>query len=205
MNERLKQLKDYSFFRIIKFGFNFIRTKLFYRPALFIFFPFDIRNKKYIKLGEGMTCGTGCRFEAYPIHHNLKPVLILGKNIQINDYVHITASSQVKIDDHVLMASRIYISDVQHGCYSGDGVHSRPDTIAKNRKLTCLPVHIEENVWIGEGVCILPGVTIGRNSVIGANAVVTKSMPANAIVAGNPAKVIKTYDAQTEKWVKTVK
>ena len=50
---------------------------------------------------------------------------------------------------------------------------------------------IEENVWIGTNAIILPGVKIGKNSIIGGGAVVTKDVPENVIVAGNPAKIIK--------------
>ena len=56
------------------------------------------------------------------------------------------------------------------------------------------PVVIEDNVWIGEMVCILPNVRIGKGSIIGANAVVTKDVPANALVGGNPARVIKIIE-----------
>lgn len=54
-----------------------------------------------------------------------------------------------------------------------------------------LPVKIEDNVWIGGGVIILPGVTIGRNSVIGAGSVVNKSIPENCVAVGNPCRVIR--------------
>lgn len=54
------------------------------------------------------------------------------------------------------------------------------------------PVIIEDNVWIGARVCILPGVTIGEGSVIGACAVVPKSVPPYSVVIGNPARVVKT-------------
>jgi len=53
------------------------------------------------------------------------------------------------------------------------------------------PVIIEDNVWLGEGVKVLKGVTIGKNSVIGAGSVVSKSIPANVVAAGNPCKIIK--------------
>ena len=53
------------------------------------------------------------------------------------------------------------------------------------------PITIEENVWIGGGAILLPGVTIGRNAVVGAGAVVSRNVPANTVVVGNPAKVIK--------------
>lgn len=57
--------------------------------------------------------------------------------------------------------------------------------------ITCKPVHICRHAWIGAGATILPGVTVGENAVVAACAVVTKDVPANTIVAGNPAKVIR--------------
>ena len=56
------------------------------------------------------------------------------------------------------------------------------------------PVVIEDNVWIGGGAVVLPNVTIGRNAVVGAGAVVTRDVPANTIVVGNPAKVTREID-----------
>ena len=52
-------------------------------------------------------------------------------------------------------------------------------------------VVIENNVWVGEGVVIMPGITIGENSIIGANSVVTKDVPKNTVVGGVPAKILK--------------
>ena len=57
--------------------------------------------------------------------------------------------------------------------------------------LTCKPVLLKRNCWIGAGATILPGVTVGENAVIGAGAVVTKDVEANTVVGGNPARVIK--------------
>ena len=79
-----------------------------------------------------------------------------------------------------------------------DNSHGRSDIIAlllppENRTLFSEgPVIIEDNVWIGDKVTILPNICIGRNAIIGANAVVTKSIPANCVAVGIPAKVIKT-------------
>jgi UDP-3-O-[3-hydroxymyristoyl] glucosamine N-acyltransferase len=64
-------------------------------------------------------------------------------------------------------------------------------------------VIIEEEVYIGSNCVILPGIRIGRNSVIGAGSVVTKNIPAFSVAVGNPARVIKHYDAETQSWVKT--
>ena len=60
------------------------------------------------------------------------------------------------------------------------------------RPLSHNSVNIGRNVWIGDGVCVLPGVTLGDNVIVGSNAVVTHSFPANSVIAGCPAKLIKT-------------
>ena len=61
-------------------------------------------------------------------------------------------------------------------------------------------VHIGNNVWIGEFVSVLPGVTIGEGSIIGSTSEVSKDIPAFFIAVGSPAKVIKTFNKDTNKW-----
>jgi len=60
------------------------------------------------------------------------------------------------------------------------------------------PIYIESNVWLGVNVIVMKGVTIGENSVIGAGSVVTKDIPANVIAAGNPCKVIRSFEKENE-------
>jgi maltose O-acetyltransferase len=55
-----------------------------------------------------------------------------------------------------------------------------------------LPITVANNVWLGGGAILLPGVSVGENTVVGAGAVVTKSLPANVVAVGNPARVIRT-------------
>jgi len=189
-----------SFYELIKLSINLLKTKLFFPKARLIRFPFDIRGKKYIKYGKNFTTGTGCRIEAYKFFSD-SPKLIIGNNVQINDYVHLACGQSLIIEDDVLIASKVYISDINHGNYSGEN-QSFPEEKAKNRKIFSKTVKICENVWIGENAIILPGVEIGKNSIIGAGSVVTKNVPENCIVAGNPAKIIKKYNFGNKKWEK---
>jgi acetyltransferase-like isoleucine patch superfamily enzyme len=86
------------------------------------------------------------------------------------------------------MASRIFITDHYHGQINAEALKLPP----ANRPLHSPgPVIIEDNVWIGENVTIMPNVVIGKNSIIGANSVVTKSLAANCVAVGMPARVIK--------------
>lgn len=120
---------------------------------------------------------------------NYSPQLIIGDGVHISDYCHISCVNAITIDNNVLLGKKVLINDNSHG-------------IPDNYTHLCIPpekrplsskgeIHISENVWIGEGACILAGVSIGKGSIIGANAVVTKDIPAYSIAVGIPAKVIK--------------
>ena len=193
-------MKKYGLSQIFYLSYCKFRTLFIFPFARIIRFPIDIRGKKYIQVSKGFTTGVGCRIEAYP--KTDKKVLFFGENFQMNDYVHITAMQSVKIGNNVLLASKIYISDCSHGTYSGNENDSHPDSIPHDRPLSSKPVVIEDNVWLGEFVSVLPGVTIGKGSIVGANSVVSKSLPPYVIAVGTPAKPIKKFNFETNKWEK---
>lgn len=193
-------LKRYSFLQLLSLIYCKIRTIFIFKNAKIIRFPIDIRGKKFIMVGKGFTTGVGCRIEAYPEYD--QKVLFIGENFQMNDYVHITARESVKIGNNVLLASKIYISDCSHGSYSGDENDSQPESIPHDRPLFSKPVVIEDNVWLGEFVSVLPGVTIGKGSIIGANSVVSKNIPEYVIAVGSPAKPIKKFNFASNNWKK---
>lgn len=195
----MKKLKNYySFFGYLKLCCYLFYTKLFFSQARIIRLPVEIRGRKFIDFGVGLTTGRGCRFEAFSEVD--KKRMIFGKHVQVNDYVHISAMDKVVIGDNVLMASHIYISDNSHGFYKGEHQTS-PRSCPIDRPYNIAPVLIEDNVWIGEGVVVMPGVTIGCGCIIGANSTVTKSIPAWCIAVGQPAKVIKQYDFTQKQWL----
>ena len=190
----------YSITKVIYLTYCKVRTYTVWSKARLIRFPIDIRNKKNIDLGRNLTTGIGCRIEGFPISDACEVVLKFGENVQMNDYVHITAAKSVEIGDNVLMASKIYISDCSHGSYLGDSNDSSPFTSPIARPLSVKPVKIENNVWLGEFVSVLPGVTIGQGTIVGANSVVSKSLPPNVIAVGSPAKPIKKFNFETNQW-----
>ena len=193
-------MKQYSITEVIYLTYCKVRTYTVWSKARLIRFPIDIRNKKNIDLGRNLTTGVGCRIECFPINDAGEVVLKFGENVQMNDYVHITAAKSVEIGDNVLMASKIYISDCSHGSYLGDSNDSSPLTSPIDRPLSVKPVKIENNVWLGEYVSVLPGVTIGQGTIVGANSVVSKSLPPNVIAVGAPAKPIKKFNFETNQW-----
>ena len=192
----------YSIFQIFCLIFYKVRGWFIFKNARLIRFPFRVRGKQYIKIGKGFTTGFNCRIDALNINNFGEKYLIeIGENVEINDEVHIGATQKIIIEDNVLIASKVYISDHNHGSYKGDEQDS-PMSIPKERKIHSSPIRIEKNVWIGELCCILQGVTIGEGSIIGAMSVVTKDIPPYTIAVGSPAKLIKRYNFENKKWDK---
>jgi lipopolysaccharide O-acetyltransferase len=140
---------------------------------------------------EAITRYGGQRFE---------PQIIIRDNVGAVDFVHIAATCYVEIGNNVLLASRVYISDHNHGIYTGDAQSDPNDPPGKRPLDSDKKVIIGDNVWIGQQVSVLPGVSIGEGCVIGANSVVTKNIPAYSLAVGNPAKVIKRFDKVSGKW-----
>ncbi|WP_085830198.1 DapH/DapD/GlmU-related protein [Collinsella vaginalis] len=190
----------YSPAEVLEMIVSTIRTRLFFPGARLIRFPFYLRGKPRLRFGAGFTTGYRCRIEIIGDGRDDRAVkLTLGENARLGDQVHIVSAERVRIGDNFLAASKVFISDCAHGCYTGGG-SSAPDTDPAARPLTSAPVTIGDNVWLGENVCVLPGVSIGDGSVIGSNAVVTHDIPAGCIAAGVPAQVIKRYDPATKSW-----
>lgn len=110
--------------------------------------------------------------------------LVLGSNVSINRGCIINAGGGVVIGDDVLIGPSTIIYSQNHKFDNQSIVYRKQGYILKK-------VTIGNNVWIASRVTILPGVTIGDNCVIGANTLLTKSIPNNSLVVGNPGRIIK--------------
>lgn len=112
--------------------------------------------------------------------------------IEIGDYClispgcRISAADEIVIGDSVMMANGVYITDSDW-----HGIYNRVD-----RPKEVHAVHIGNNVWLGDHATVLKGVKIGENSIIAARAVVARDVPANVVMAGNPAKIVKHLDVE---------
>jgi acetyltransferase-like isoleucine patch superfamily enzyme len=121
-----------------------------------------------------------------PIFTILADKVKIGKNVTILNNFQCMSAGGLTIEDNTMISLNCTIATNNHDMYD-------------RYVITCKPVHIKKNVWIGVNVTILPGVTIGENAVVGAGAVVTKDVPDNAVVVGNPARVIRYLDADKFK------
>ncbi len=158
---------------------------------------------KHFSLGKNFKTGKHFRMEAIASFGTqiFKPQIIIKDNVSAVDFVHIAATNYVEIGNNVLLASRVYISDHNHGIYKGEN-QSDPDQPPGNHLLDSeQKVIIGDNVWIGQQVSILPGVNIGKGSVIGANSVVTGNIPPYSLAVGAPARVIKIFNREQKQWI----
>jgi acetyltransferase-like isoleucine patch superfamily enzyme len=129
--------------------------------------------------------GNGCVIREYAFFQLTKPnpKLIVGNHVVVGRSSIITVKESVKIGDHTLIGSFVQITDHDHD--------TKANILISKQNAVIKPVSIGKDVWIGAGAKILKGVTIGDGAVVGANSVVTKDIPAYAIVGGVPARLIK--------------
>lgn len=132
-----------------------------------------------MKVGRGLTI----RSDQFRVQLTVERggMLLIGDHVFINQGVNICAERSMTIGNHVLLADLAAVYDTDFHAVSPD----RPKRVS--------PVVIEDNVWVGRAAIVLPGVTVGRHSVVAAGAVVTRSVPSQSIVAGNPARVVRTF------------
>lgn len=180
-----------------------IATRLYYKKLLNSFgpnsrleSPLHINGPKNITIGSGTIIRYKTWLGALPLTRHNKVELIIGNGCSIGHFNEIFATKSIVIEDYVLTADRVYISDNLHG-YVDPEIPIINQPIKQNDT-----VRIGEGSWLGVGVCVI-GANIGKHCVIGANAVITHDLPDYSVAVGIPAKVIKRYNQDSGKWEKT--
>lgn len=115
-----------------------------------------------------------------PFHTNFGRFIRLGRHVFINHACSFLDLGGITVEDGVMIGPRVNITSESH-----------PVKSEKRKTLVPGAVHICRNAWIGAAATIMPGITVGENAVVAAGAVVTRNVPANTVVAGVPAKVIR--------------
>ena len=118
-----------------------------------------------------------------PFYTDCGKNITIGKNVFINSGCHFQYQGGITIEDGALIGHCVTLATLNHGFAPEDRVTLYPK-----------PIRIGQKVWIGANSVVLPGVTIGDNAIVGAGSVVTRDVPPNGIVVGNPARLIKYID-----------
>ncbi|MDR3654053.1 MAG: DapH/DapD/GlmU-related protein [Paludibacter sp.] len=185
-------LKISNFFHFFHSGRISARLSTFV-PTILVKYPTYLKGGKYIKLGVDFRASYRFRIEAWDNYKgiNYNPKIIIGDNVSFSDNCHIGAIDLIQIGNNVLFGSNVFITDHYHGKSQLSDINKCP----LDRPLFSKgPVIIEDGVWVGDSVSIMPNVTIGHSCIIGANSVVTKSFPPYCMIAGCPAKIIKNLN-----------
>jgi len=141
-----------------------------------------------VDFGRFVWLGDGTKVRCHEGRVEIGAKTVMGQECTISAYQH------VRIGEQCVIADRAMFIDFDHGVVEVE----RP---IRKQGIYKRDVRVGSNVWIGYGACVLRGVSVGDNAIVGTNSVVTKDVPANAVVAGIPARVIRMREAPQElRW-----
>lgn len=156
-----------------------------------------IIGAQFISVGKNTRIGEDSKLIAVNHHFQQKlvPCLVIGEHVRATSNLQIMFAGTIIIENHVLLGPDCFIIDHNHGINPDlPGGYSPQPLSVKN-------IRIKEGCWLGNRVTVLPGVTIGEHCVIGAGSIVTHDIPAFCMAVGNPARVIKKWDANEKRWI----
>ena len=159
--------------------------------------PKILDGAKYIEIKNNSSIGHSSWLGAFDKYANqsFMPKIIISNNVRIGNYACITAIDEIVIKDGCLLSEYVYISDHYHGFDPTLNLSPKDQPLFSKGK-----VEIGENTFVGYRATILSGVKLGKNCVVGSHSVVTKSFPDYSMIAGTPARLIKTYNFENKRW-----
>lgn len=154
--------------------------------------PTYLAGMKYMRIQDEVRIGRRVMLVAHPNSNStLNPEIFIGKNCDIGDDCNIQCCNSIRLGKGVLLGRKVMINDTSHGSFLRNQLDLRPSL---RPLLSKGPIVVDDNVWIGEMVCILGNVHIGKGAIIGAGAIVTKDIPPYSLAVGCPAKVVKSFE-----------
>lgn len=157
--------------------------------------PARVTTPERIFLGDGVTILEHAFLSVVAAVPGHVPTLRIGDRTSIGRFAHIACVGDIEIGPDVMTSERVFIGDTYHG-------YEDPDTpVIAQPMAVPQPVRIERGAFLGIGAVVLMGVTVGEHAFVGAGAVVTKDVPPRTVVVGNPARVVRRWDADHATWV----
>lgn len=148
-------------------------------------YPIRLSGEERIAIGDHVFIGPGSWLQTLPDGENTSIAVSIGKGTSVAGACVISAVRSVQLEENVLLARNVYISDHAHK-YTDTEIPVIAQGVDNIK-----PVLVKRGAWLGQNVVVCPGVTIGTGAVIGANSVVTRDVPDYCVAAGVPARVLK--------------
>ena len=167
-------------------------------PSKHVYFGKNVRivNPQYVDMGGQVFIDDDVELCVNQTMPGVTPKLLIGNRVHFGKMNRIGCDNKIVIEDDVLFAPHVHISDRNHGF---EDIHI---PISRQKVTSKGPVVIGAETWLGFGCQVMSGVKIGRHCVIAAGAVVVKDVPDYSVVGGNPARILKQYNLMTNKWEK---
>lgn len=159
--------------------------------------PFTIAGARYIEIGARTLVGRNAMLLALDRYagETYEPSMRIGDDTRIGQNFLASCTGEFRIGSRVVISQNVHVGDTLHR-------YDDPDVPVIDQPMTRGYVIVADDAFIGVNAVILPNVRVGRHAVIGAGAVVTRDVPDFCVAAGNPARIIRRYDAARGGWVR---
>ncbi|MDF2431856.1 MAG: hypothetical protein JWP44_1487 [Mucilaginibacter sp.] len=184
--------------------YHYVRTMILYRPFLkkagekcIVVNPIWF-TPKCLTVGNNVTIRNNARIEGVFKYESERyfPEIVIGNDVKIQQNLHLTCALKITIGNNTAIAANVTITDIDHGY---EDITMPPE----KQPLTVTAVIIGDDCKIYNNAVLLPGTILGKHVIVGANSVVKGQFPDFCLIAGTPAKIIKHYDNDVNRWVKS--
>ena len=159
--------------------------------------PAVIKCPWLVSVGNNTTIGYDCYIAPTQSYagESFSPQITIGQNVYIGPSLFLVSIGHVKIGDQCVLSNHVYISDAVHGIDPEAGFIMEQPLSHKG------DIELGEGCFVGYRSAILPGVKLGNHCVVGIGSIVTRSFPAYSMIAGSPARLIRSYSFQKKAWI----
>jgi acetyltransferase-like isoleucine patch superfamily enzyme len=182
---------------------SIVKRLLFHPYGMRIGRDATVKLPRWIRSADRITIGNRTHIQHFAVlialskyeNKKLSSRIDIGNDVYIGGWAQIHAMDRISIGDGSVLSEHVFISDIAHGMAPDRGLIMKQDLESKG------PVSIGEHCFIGFGSSVLPGITLGDHCIVGTRSVVTRSFPGYSMIAGSPARLVKTYDWVRKCWV----
>lgn len=158
--------------------------------------PRRINGAEFVSVGSRVRIGGNPMIAAIGEYagERFRPEVIVGDDVYIGPNLYLVCVSQVVLGKGCVLSENVFLSDVSHGMSPTDGL------IMEQKLIPGGAIEIGDHSFVGFRASIMSGVRLGHHCIVGANSVVTMSFPEYSLVVGNPARLVKRYSLETQRW-----